>query len=150
MVHTLESYRNNHTINVARALSVPASAWRDLRWVHYWIDHDDKDSIPLEVHFSQNHLIQDETATIARRLASQCPYMVPWESVQCQTVDGTIVSPATLNGCIVGLCVNGDQGKLNSCVGMGIVRSVNVVSRLLYVLTPVLPTSLGIVEFACP
>lgn len=136
-VHTLPSFSSVSGTSVSPALSVPASAWRDLRYVHYFLDDP-----CLEVEFSQNDLIKDSDGVIASRLASQKPYMVPWESVRCQTADGTPVLPEILNGCIVGLCLDGPSGRQHGCVGLGIIRSVDPSKRLFYVLTPVPPSAL--------
>ena len=43
----------------------------------------------------------------------------------------------SLNGCVVGLCDSPDDGDIAMCYGVGIVRSVCVRTRSLYVLTPV-------------
>lgn len=149
-VHTLPSYRsttwstrnndNNSQYNVAPALSVPSSAWRDLRFVHYWLDDP-----TVEIDFSQNDLIRDEQGVIAGRLAAQSPYVVPWEALACQTVEGASIVPSELNACIVGLCRN-EEDELPHCLGLGIIRAVDVVRRLFYILTPVVRESLQDVD----
>ena len=137
-VHTLPYFRSASSRNVAPALSVPSSAWRDLRYVHYWLDDPG-----FEVHFSQNDLIEDSEGDIAYRLASQQPYVVPWDCIQYQTIDEKQFSPEALNGCIVGLCENWSREGSKQCVGLGIVRSVDRKKRFFYVLTPVLPAALS-------
>jgi polynucleotide 5'-hydroxyl-kinase GRC3/NOL9 len=135
-VHTVKSYRSAD--NVVPALSVPPVAWRDLRFVHYWLADP-----TLEVDFSQNYLIQDEKAIIARTLAAQRPYAIHWDALYTQTSDGEPVTPEALNGCVVGLCRRTDEpDRLPLCVGLGIVRSVDTARQLYYILTPVDPASL--------
>ena len=46
-----------------------------------------------------------------------------------------------LNACLVGLAKPGSGGDLD-CLGMGIVRAVDMPARLLYVLTPLDPDTL--------
>ena len=137
LVHTIPSYRSR--VNVSTALSVPPSAWRSLRFVHYWLNDPS-----FEVHFSQNDLIQDDEGTIAQRLASQRPYMVPWADISCQDADGTEIAPEALNGSIVGLCrgLSSTDQNVPECVGLGIIRGVDISNQLFYVLTPVVSASL--------
>lgn len=137
VIHTLPSYLKSASSKISPALSVPSSAWRDLRFVHYFLDDP-----ALEIGFSQNDLIRDDDQVIAQRLAAQCPYRVPWDMVSCQTVDGVGIAPHILNGRIVALCEDRVQPKMGNCVGLAIVRSVDVIKRLYYILTPVVPTIL--------
>jgi polynucleotide 5'-hydroxyl-kinase GRC3/NOL9 len=140
-IHTLPSFSSVLGTSASPALSVPSSAWRDLRFVHYWLNDP-----CLEVDFSQNDLIKDSDGVIASRLASQKPYMVPWESVQCQRINGVPLLPEMLNGCIIGLCKAGSFGRQNECVGLGIIRSIDLSRRMFYVLTPVQPSILPLVN----
>ncbi|PRQ16052.1 putative P-loop containing nucleoside triphosphate hydrolase [Rosa chinensis] len=78
---------------------------------------------------------------LANALASHPPYEVPISSIKirhlhCQ-VPGTEIF-YSLNGSIVGLAVSTEGSKdLPWCVGLGIVRSIDTLKGLLYVITPV-------------
>lgn len=106
------------------------------------------------------HDLQHEVAAL---LAAAKPRRVPWRAVQIRVMNGS-VSPSlvlhAINGALVGLVVmprqpyeggGGGGGveppigeglvclaetPLAPCVGLGIVRSVDVEKRVLYVLTP--------------
>ena len=92
----------------------------------------------------------DDGCILAEYLAQERPYCVPLEAVSCiflspdhddLMADGTRVLQA-MNGAIVGLCV----GDANNCVGLGIVRSIDWKSQLLYILTPVEASALPQVD----
>ena len=105
--------------------------------------------------------VYDLEHQVAALLAAARPRRVPWKTVQVRIMTGS-VSPSlalhAINGALVGLVAmpgqpgNGGGGGLGPlgggeliclaetplapCVGLGIVRSVDVEKRVLYVLTP--------------
>lgn len=96
--------------------------------------------------------IIDRRRLIARTLASAKPYMVPFKAVHCHMVEGNFdfeMMLAAMNGCVVGLCSlpedwdGHDQPNFSlpnsSCVGLGIIRSIDRKREIFYVLTPVCP-----------
>lgn len=124
--------------------SIPASALRTLRFVSYFLDDI---SIWDRIRFGQKELIVDINCVIAKRFASQKPYIVPFEAI---TVDFSsdefrrdIRTPErildSLNGSIVGLCCRTGKSddEFDCCVGLGIVRSIDREQQLFYILTPV-------------
>ncbi|KAG6534504.1 polynucleotide 5'-hydroxyl-kinase NOL9-like [Zingiber officinale] len=82
---------------------------------------------------------------LARALAAVSPYVVPFSKVKvihlhCQVPSSEIFH--SLNATIVGLAVSSDvpaksKSKIPPCVGLGIVRAIDVIKGLLYVITPV-------------
>ena len=91
-----------------------------------------------------NSGIVDDNCNLALKLSSMKPYMVPFDSLDCVIVkeDGceSVLtgdeSLEILNSSIVGLC--GDSfGETRVCYGLGIVRSIDLSHRLLYILSPV-------------
>ncbi|WOL09155.1 polynucleotide 5'-hydroxyl-kinase NOL9 isoform X1 [Canna indica] len=82
---------------------------------------------------------------LAHALAALPPYVVPYSKIKvihlhCQVPSTEIFH--SLNATIVGLAVSSDlpaksQSGIPWCVGLGIVRGVDVIKGLLYVITPV-------------
>ncbi|KAJ9560196.1 hypothetical protein OSB04_005356 [Centaurea solstitialis] len=78
---------------------------------------------------------------VARALAAHPPFEVPVSAVDikhlhCEVPKGEIFY--SLNATIVGLAVSSeDSGQLPRCVGLGIVRGVDVLRQVLYIITPV-------------
>lgn len=95
--------------------------------------------------WTSNHSQQRDcpAADIGTRLASQPPYVVPLDSLEISCTHGIIQKDnimRVLNGSVVGLCIQNSKKKqtvMEECVGLGIVRSVNVATRMLYILTSV-------------
>lgn len=96
-----------------------------------------------------NSGITDDSCNLALKLSSMKPYMVPFDSLDCVVVkedgnesvlrgDDTL---ETLNSSIVGLCGQ-IVGRTRACYGLGIVRSIDLTHRLLYVISPVNATIL--------
>ena len=91
-----------------------------------------------------NSGIVDDNCNLALKLSSMKPYMVPFDSLDCIVVneDGCERvlrgdnSLEILNSSIVGLCGDG-FGQTRACYGLGIVRSIDLSHRLLYILSPV-------------
>uniref|UniRef100_A0A7S2RSR7 NOL9 C-terminal domain-containing protein n=1 Tax=Eucampia antarctica TaxID=49252 RepID=A0A7S2RSR7_9STRA len=104
-------------------------------------------------------------------MSSQKPYIVPMDSVKCFLPDrcdlmNDNVDHATelqtiynvLNGSVVGLCCNNGTSTKNNnksllvssssssflpeCIGLGIVRSIDLQQRIFYILTPIPPNQL--------
>ncbi|GAY38961.1 hypothetical protein CUMW_040710 [Citrus unshiu] len=84
---------------------------------------------------------------LAQALAAHPPYQVPISSIKirhlyCQVPSSEIFY--SLNATIVGLAISSDASEnLPHCVGLGIVRGIDTLKGLLYVITPVPP---GILE----
>ncbi|CAJ2676755.1 unnamed protein product [Trifolium pratense] len=78
---------------------------------------------------------------LAHSLTSHCPYHVPIASVKIRHVHCKVPSSQTfhsLNASIVGLAVESKgPGNLPWCLGLGIVRAIDSVKGILYVITPV-------------
>ncbi|TKY50455.1 Polynucleotide 5'-hydroxyl-kinase NOL9 [Spatholobus suberectus] len=83
---------------------------------------------------------------LAHALASHCPYEVPIASIKIRHLHCEVPSSEiffSLNATIVGLAVD-SKGPENLpwCLGLGIVRSIDTVKGVLYVITPVPHSSL--------
>ncbi|XP_004504479.1 polynucleotide 5'-hydroxyl-kinase NOL9 [Cicer arietinum] len=78
---------------------------------------------------------------LAHSLTSHCPYQVPIASVKIRHVHREVPSSEifySLNASIVGLAVESEGPKnLPWCLGLGIVRGIDTVKGMLYVITPV-------------
>ncbi|XP_024972951.1 polynucleotide 5'-hydroxyl-kinase NOL9 isoform X4 [Cynara cardunculus var. scolymus] len=78
---------------------------------------------------------------VARALAAHPPYEVPVSAVSIKHLHCEVPKDEifySLNATIVGLAVNSeDSGHLPRCVGLGIVRGVDILRRVLYIITPV-------------
>nr|KYP54825.1 Nucleolar protein 9 [Cajanus cajan] len=83
---------------------------------------------------------------LAHALASHCPYEVPIASIKIQHLHCEVPSSEiffTLNASIVGLAVDSEGlENLPWCLGLGIVRGIDMVKGVLYVITPVPHSSL--------
>lgn len=78
---------------------------------------------------------------LASALASHPPYEIPISSVEIRHLHCQVPSSDTfysLNATIVGLAINSkDSENPPPCVGLGIVRGIDMFRRVLYVITPV-------------
>lgn len=78
---------------------------------------------------------------ITHSLTSHCPYQVPIASIKIRHVHREVPSSEIfygLNASIVGLAVESEvPGDLPWCLGLGIVRGIDTVKGMLYVITPV-------------
>ena len=77
-----------------------------------------------------------------RQISRQRPYRIGLDAVTVSFFEGFVPEDddrvmQSLNGCVVGLCDSPAGGDISMCYGVGIVRSVCVRTRSLYVLTPV-------------
>ncbi|KAF4349560.1 hypothetical protein F8388_012241 [Cannabis sativa] len=87
---------------------------------------------------------------LANALASQPPYEVPISSIKIRHLYSQV--PPTeifysLNATIVGLAVSFEESEsLPWCVGLGIVRGIDTLKGVLYVITPVPPSTLEKVD----
>jgi polynucleotide 5'-hydroxyl-kinase GRC3/NOL9 len=158
------------------SMSLPPSSLRNLRLLAYFLDTaegEDPGEVWDSIGIGQNKqegFLQDTHCEWAKRLASSLPYMVPFEMVHCtfasleQQTDferWSKVHPETamesimnlFNGSIVGLCTKSSEESRGSdftaCVGLGIVRSVDVGKGLFYILTPVDGDKLQSVHTLC-
>lgn len=91
-------------------------------------------------------------ADVGDRLAAAPPLEVSLDAITVRVLY-TAVPPAeaarVLNGAVVGLCKGiapATSSKLGVCLGLGIVRAVDVTARKAYVLTPLSPAELEHVE----
>ncbi|CAK8578378.1 unnamed protein product [Lathyrus sativus] len=77
---------------------------------------------------------------LARSLAFHCPYQVPIASIKIRHVHREVPSSEifySLNASIVGLAVESEGAEnLPWCLGLGIVRAIDTVKGILYVITP--------------
>ena len=90
--------------------------------------------------------LSDPQSYIAHHLASVRPRVVSFDDVQVKFCDESITLSKekvlmALNGSLVGLCCGGQPNDvssacLHSCVGLGLVRSVDTTARLLFIITP--------------
>jgi hypothetical protein len=143
--------RVSHRRVPVQSFSISAANWRAQRLATYFCGARVWDSVG----FGQNG-IDDPACKIANHVAAVKPYIVPWEAVDWQhfalpDTSGDIVSPDmilhALNGCVVGLCrrQSGDctsENHLLSCVGLGLIRAIDRVRQLFFVITPVAPEQL--------
>jgi polynucleotide 5'-hydroxyl-kinase GRC3/NOL9 len=93
--------------------------------------------------------IVDEYNTIALKLSSMKPLMVPFACLDCFVLDQdgreSIVAKdnlfETFNSSIVGLCDDGrdstTKAGMRKCFGLGLVRSIDLKYQIFYILTPV-------------
>ncbi|XP_057443033.1 polynucleotide 5'-hydroxyl-kinase NOL9-like [Lotus japonicus] len=83
---------------------------------------------------------------LAHSLASHCPYEVPIASIKIQHLHREVPSSEmfySLNASIVGLAVDSEGPEnLPWCLGLGIVRGIDTIKGVLYVITPVPHSSL--------
>ncbi|KAG5032088.1 hypothetical protein JHK82_015678 [Glycine max] len=83
---------------------------------------------------------------LAHALASHCPYEVPIASIKIQHLHCEVPSSEifySLNATVVGLAVDSHGPEnLPWCLGLGIVRGIDTVKGVLYVITPVPHSSL--------
>ncbi|KAE8670783.1 Polynucleotide 5'-hydroxyl-kinase NOL9 [Hibiscus syriacus] len=83
---------------------------------------------------------------LAYALASHSPYEVPISIIKIRHLHCQVPSTETyysLNATIVGLAVSSEESEdLPWCVGLGIVRGIDTLKGVLYVITPVLPSTL--------
>ena len=95
--------------------------------------------------------IVDDACRLASKLARMKPYIVPFDAVTCVLMDedgnNNVYSSQNIgdidhiydvfNGSVVGLCKDAKISiNIHSCIGLGIVRSIDRINRLYYILTP--------------
>lgn len=116
---------------------IPAQALRTLRTCTYFLDDDT--NIWDRISFGQMGIV-DSDCEIANTLAARKPRTVSIDSMRCHVVgfnQGDATALNVLNGSIVGLCIDQDGERYPSCVGLGIIRSIDRAKMLFYILTPV-------------
>jgi polynucleotide 5'-hydroxyl-kinase GRC3/NOL9 len=147
----------------AHSMSLPPASLRSLRLLAYFLeqnDHNDDSIVTIwnRVGFGRNQqegFLNDLACELAHRLAAAPPYVVPMETVDCIFSNAELHKDIrseeliwnAFNGSIVGLLCkqqHSDDDAANildpamlPCVGLGIVRSIDRVRRLFYILTPV-------------
>jgi hypothetical protein len=142
------------------AASISAQSYRSLRLCTYFLGSPE---IWDRVEFSQNGIL-DYDCEIANHLAAAMPYKISLDNVRCigrgagmrdLVTEESLLS--ALNCSIVGLCCSQEatapdtehsqnRDDCLSCVGLGLVRSIDRHQRLMYVLTPVNPHDLKSVD----
>lgn len=147
-------------IRIPISSSIPAAALRTLRLSTYFLGYD---PMLAGVRFGQGGM-EDFTCHIGNQLAAMKPYLVAWEHVDCHVIGNSDIQShdavmAALNGSIVGLCSkqatkitnesNSNDMFPTPCLGLGIVRSIDRVRQLFYILTPVEPSELQSVNLLC-
>lgn len=92
------------------------------------------------------NVIQSNSRIVGDALAGYLPYCIPMASISIEALFSSIPKAQlhrVLNASVVGLCHRDissdgdDQNPLTPCLGLGIVRAVDVDQGLLYMLTPV-------------
>jgi polynucleotide 5'-hydroxyl-kinase GRC3/NOL9 len=147
--------------------SLPAYLFRNLRLIWYFIGGQEHGHNLDEIIRVDENGLHDPTYYVARTLAAQTPYVVPWEAVMWYGAEVCGVAShnegrdvqhpqdviRVLNGSIVGLCRQSCSGtaiaQIPDCLGLGLVRAIDSEKRLFYVLTPVHPNSLKMVNLLC-
>ena len=158
------------------SMSLPPSSLRNIRLLAYFLDSTEGEDLG-DVWDStgigqkkQEGFLQDVNCELAKRLASSLPYIVPFEMVECafasleQQTDFECWSKIhperkmdyvmkLFNGSIVGLCTSNSEkfrgSDVTTCIGLGLVRSVDVCKGLFYILTPVDGNKLHSVNTLC-
>ena len=137
----------------AHSMSLPPASLRSLRLLAYFLDDDDDrrrvwDQVGLDQK-QQEGFLEDATCELAHRLAAARPYLVPMETVECvcsaDEDQMDLQSEESLwnamNGSVVGLLRKESSDEILSnmlpCVGLGIVRAIDRVRRVFYILTRV-------------
>lgn len=92
----------------------------------------------------KNSWILKTSKPVGDYLAAEPPYMVSASDLQVESIFGAMPCSQTmrvLNATVVGLCYSesntlGAVGHCLPCLGLGIVRSIDASSNMLYILTP--------------
>lgn len=149
--HLAESSTSLQTFDSKDSNSIAPSLLRKFRYCAYFTGGYSS-LLRCGATFNQSGVVDD--FKIALTLARMKPYIVPFDSVSCVLMDedgnDNIYSPKNsedidhiydiFNGSIVGLCNDSISKRVHNCIGLGIVRSIDRVKRLYYILTP-LPAS---------
>ena len=127
----VEAYESQNTADI------PSQVLRSLRLSTYFFEDV---TIWDRVAFGSRG-ITDHDCEIANTLAARQPYVVSINSVHCEVpfVTSQEAILDALNGSIVGLGVNKEGEMHPSCVGLGIIRSIDRARMLFYILSPVAP-----------
>ncbi|XP_058179300.1 polynucleotide 5'-hydroxyl-kinase NOL9 [Rhododendron vialii] len=87
---------------------------------------------------------------LAYALAAHPPYEIPMSIIKIKHLHCQVPSTEvfySLNATIVGLAVSSEDSEhLPQCVGLGLVRGIDIFKRVLYVITPVLQNTLEKVD----
>ena len=159
---------------VPSAMSWPATIFRQVRLVSYFMQPSITEQQQLGNHDvwwdhrcqPAFHGVDDPSNVIAQALAGARPYVVSLDMVQIAFTSPTVDVHSEAgwldlwNASLVGLCSSPDD-KHNSycttstpaallpCIGLGLVRAVDRVRRLLYILTPCDPSLVTVLAIGC-
>ena len=170
IIHTVPTFLNPTS---STQYLMPKSCFRTLRICTYFMGGYEAllTETTAEISSSGNASIADEANSIARYLALQKPYQVPVSSIKCYVPNQQDIASYgdemeciydILNGSIVGLCHSSSLSKnfknhgffiterdtnglfIPKCFGLGIVRSIDLERKILYVLTPIVPENINV------
>merc|ERR1719237_1320575 len=143
-----DSSKRTITLKTVSPPKVSPYSLRTLRICTYFVGGYDfllKNGILLD---PQSGIV-DNYFCIGQTLASMSPYQVPMEAVRCilpNAKDYAISSSGckdidfvydTLNVSIVGLCHSSNDERPLRCYGLGIIRSIDRLNNILFILSPV-------------
>lgn len=122
---------------------IASSLTRSLRLLTYFVGGYES-LLSTGATFDHGGLFDDD-CNVALKLSILKPYMVPFESVQCLSLneDGKecLIGEESFyeeyNSSIVALCGDGDRESISICYGLGIVRSIDRRRRVFFIITPV-------------
>ena len=128
----------SETINSTFA-TITAAEWRAMRFISYFLNNVSIwERIPV--------LASDLLLEIPQRLSAAVPYAVPLEAVTLldPSDPGSQFDLSEWNARIVGLCHQKKEDSpdplppnLLPCLGLGLIRSIDTVKGILYILTPI-------------
>lgn len=131
-------------------ISVSPSLLRNVRMCVYFVGGY-RSFLETGATFQKTGIV-DDSCGLGLKLARMKPYIVPFDAVTCVLIDedgnNNVYSSQRIgdidhiydvfNGSVVGLCKDaGLSSNLHSCIGLGIVRSIDTIKRLYYILTPI-------------
>ncbi|XP_042002168.1 polynucleotide 5'-hydroxyl-kinase NOL9-like [Salvia splendens] len=119
----------NH-LNSTAPMRKDARLLRDLRLMAYF-----RQCFPSDTSIST-------IKELSHALASHPPYEIPISSIKIKHLHCQVTTTETfysLNATIVGMAISSVSEQLPQCVGLGIVRAIDTVKGVLYVITPVPP-----------
>ncbi|KAI0515536.1 hypothetical protein KFK09_008201 [Dendrobium nobile] len=139
-VNLIQICAGNETSHRPELMRKEARMLRDIRIIAYF-----RQCLPREMNFLNHKEFCDKLASVPLN-------GIPLSSVQVQHNDCQVVSSVVsqgLHASIVGLAVNSSvlaENNIPWCVGLGIIRAVDPSKGLLYLLTPVHPSTLKKVD----
>ncbi|XP_045821356.1 polynucleotide 5'-hydroxyl-kinase NOL9-like isoform X2 [Trifolium pratense] len=151
LVDTLKYICPTHIVKIG----IPGKGYanKNLPAGEFWLDGEDDDGTSklIEIKSARHDSNRPQcfpsdsdistVKELAHSLTSLCPYQVPIASIKIQHVHREVPSSEifySLNASIVGFAVESDEPEnLPWCLGLGIVRGIDTVKGMLYVITPV-------------